>query len=228
MESQRHVDQASLFLIDPLRRYFRDIGFVAWVGGNSFVYFPREGRTTASCVGPDVYVVNGGIPRGQEKWVSWEEGDLLPTLIIELVSPSTEKEDRGRKLSIYRDCFHCPDYFLYNTTTQRLDAFRLEGGTYLSVLPDADGAFPCTSLPGLRLGVRDGWLRFVQPDGSLLLTGGERAAQERSNARQERARADRAEAQTEQERARADSLARQLQEAQQRLRLLCEPGQPPS
>ena len=61
-------------------------------------------------------------PPGQEKWVSWEEGDLLPTLIIELVSPSTEKGDRGRKLSIYRDFFHCPDYFLYmrsSSTYQR-------------------------------------------------------------------------------------------------------------
>ena len=207
MESDRHADQARQYLIQPLRRHFEETGFVAWVSGNSFVYYPGKGSRAAS-LGPDMYVVNGGVPRGQEMWVTWEEGGLLPTLIVELVSPSTVRHDRGRKFRIYRDVFQCPDYFLYNTTRQRLEAFRLEAGFYLSVLPDADGGFPCSSLPGLRLGVRDGWLRFILPDGSLLLTGDERAEQERLEKLREReiARQERLEKLRERERAQQERL----------------------
>lgn len=197
MESDIHCDQARLYLIEPLRRHFEETGFVAWVSGNSFVYY-----SGGSAVGPDMYVVNGGIPRGQEKWVVWEEGGLMPTLIVELVSPSTEHVDRGRKYRLYQDVFHCPDYFLFNTTTQRLEAFRLEEGSYLRVLPDADGSFACSSLPGLRVGSRDGWLRFIRSDGSLLPTGAELARQAAEQAEAERLRATAAEAEVRAMRAR--------------------------
>ena len=192
MENDAHRTQATLYLIEPLRRHFDETGFVAWVSGNSFVYFPGEHGRVES-VGPDMYVVNGGIPQEQEKWVSWEEGDRLPTLIVELVSPRTEARDRGHKFRLYRDVFRCPDYYLFNTRTKRLEAFRLEAGTYVSLLPDADGAYACASLPGLRVGVRNGWLRFIRADGSLLPTGDERAEQERLRAEEMEARLRKAE-----------------------------------
>lgn len=214
MESERHVQQSRLYLIQPLQRHFEETGFVGWVGGNSFVYFSRDG-CKAQCVGPDMYVVNGGVRRGQEKWVSWEEGGLLPTLIVELSSPSTAALDRGRKFRIYRDVLRCPDYFLYNTTTTRLDGFMLAGGEYLPILPDADGALACSSLPGLRVGVRDRWLRFIDARGKVLPTAEELAERERQQADEERQRAER-------ERQRADDAQARVQELEQRMHAMEE------
>lgn len=54
---------------------------------------------------------------------------------------------------------------------------------YVPVTPGRDGLYSCTSLK-LKLGLRDGWLRWFLPDGELLLTGAERAELERSRADQ--------------------------------------------
>ncbi|HXE73836.1 MAG TPA: Uma2 family endonuclease, partial [Candidatus Nitrosotenuis sp.] len=207
MESEWVREQTSRYLIEPLQDYFAETGTVAFVGGNSFVYYEP-----VKAVGPDFYVVRGGVPRGQTKWVAWEEEGRLPTTVIELVSPSTESEDRGRKFCIYRDVFGTEDYFLYDPEREHLEGYHLERGHYVALSPGPDGRFPCASL-GLFLGVKDGWLRFWTPEGRLLLTGHERADEERRRADEERRRAD-------EERRRADEAERELERLRARLREL--------
>ncbi|GMU58100.1 MAG: hypothetical protein AMXMBFR33_72460 [Candidatus Xenobia bacterium] len=200
MDSEWVVDQTRLYLIEPLREYFRAKNIMAFVGGNSFVYY----EPPATNLGPDFYVVRGGLQRGQTKWVAWEEGGLLPTTIIEFLSPSTETRDRGEKFCIYRDVFRTENYVLVDPDTLYVESFVLEGGHYVAGKPDADGWFFLNSL-GLSLGVVDGWLRLRSPDGELLVTAREQALSERQRADAERQRADA-------ERQRADRLADRLRE----------------
>ncbi|MBI3929591.1 MAG: Uma2 family endonuclease [Armatimonadetes bacterium] len=129
-------------------------------------------------IGPDFYVVLGAAWRRQKKWVAWEEGDLLPTTVIEFVSPSTEENDRSKKFCICRDTFRTREYFLIDQDTLFIEGYRLHKGHYLAMSPGSDGWYDVPSL-GLQLGPVEGWIRLRTPAGSLLLTGRELAEQER-------------------------------------------------
>jgi Uma2 family endonuclease len=188
MESEWVCDQTRTYLIEPLRHYYRAQRTVAFVGGNSFVYYPPEAR----CLGPDFYVVRGGRQGGQTKWVSWEEGGLLPTTVVEFLSESTESRDRGEKFCIYRDIFRTEDYFLVDPDTLYVEGFTLQKGHYVALRPESDGWYRVRSL-GLYLGVEDGWIRLRTEQGLILATGRESAEAERAKAEAERARAESAE-----------------------------------
>lgn len=209
MDSDWVCDQLRLYLIDPLRRYLAEQGRPAYVSGDTFVYFVDPQSEKIRRLGPDFYVVLGGESRGQTKWVAWEEGDRLPTLVIEFMSTSTEVRDRGKKFCIYRDVFKTKDYFLVRPETLSMEGYQLTRGHYLAANPNSEGWYWIDSLQ-LLLGVHDGWLRFKTSTGDLLTTGLELAQQERARAEQERARAD-------EERARADQSEARLQELEAEL-----------
>lgn len=194
MDSDWANDQIRIYLIEPLREHFRRHQVMAYVSGNSFVYYQPPNKN----LGPDFYVVRGGMQRGQTKWVAWEEGGLLPTTVIEFLSPTTESRDRGEKFCIYRDIFRTEDYLLVQQEGLHVESFVLQGEHYVSQAPDPDGWFWLRSLQ-LFLGPEGGWLRFRTPEGEILRSAREVAT---SLAR---------EAATEKER--ADALERRLREA---------------
>lgn len=150
-------------------------------------------------------MVNGGQQRNQTKWVMWEEQNLLPTLVVEMLSPNTERNDRGRKFLLYRDRFRCPDYFLLKSENESLEGFHLVGRAYVVVTPDSHGRLACSSLP-LKLGFHKGWLRFFELDGTLVPTDDELRELEHERAEQERQRAEGAEEELRRLRAELDRL----------------------
>ena len=177
MESEWVCDQTRIYLVEPLRHYFRQHQVVAFVGGNSFGYYPPN----AKFLGPDFYVVRGGTQGNQTKWVSWEEGGLLPTTIIEFLSETTESRDRGEKFCIYRDVFKTEDYFLVNSETLNIEGFRLQKGHYSALRPEPDGWFYVRSL-GLYLGAAGPWIRLRTREGEILPSARESAEAERQRA----------------------------------------------
>ena len=188
LDSEWVSDQTRIYLIEPLRHYLGEQQMVAFVGGNSFVYFAPNRPP----LGPDFYVVRGAPQRDQSKWVAWEEGGLLPSTVIEFLSPSTESRDRGEKFVLYRDIFKTEDYFLVDPETLHVEGFNLQRGHYVAAQPGPDGWFPVRSLK-LSLGVQGPWLRLRTHEGLILSTGREEAEQERQRAEQERQRAEEAE-----------------------------------
>jgi Uma2 family endonuclease len=54
------------------------------------------------------------------------EGDILysPRVIFEVLSPSTEARDRGKKFSYYRSCPSIREYVLISTQEQAVDIYR--------------------------------------------------------------------------------------------------------
>ncbi|MBI3924731.1 MAG: Uma2 family endonuclease [Armatimonadetes bacterium] len=186
LDSEWVADQTRIYLIEPLRQYFGESGIDAFVGGNSFVYYdPKEAP-----IGPDFYVVKGGVWRGQTRWVAWEESHRLPTTVIEFLSPSTEGNDRGVKFCRYRDVFRTQEYFLVDQEALHIEGYSLAKGHYVAMTPDQAGWYRIPSL-GMELGPVEGWIRLRTSDGKLLLTGRERAEQEQRRADRERQRADR-------------------------------------
>ncbi len=139
-------------------------------------------------------------------YVVWQE-QVIPYLVVELLSPGTEKEDLGQtgprvlaqpptKWEVYEQILKVPYYVVYGRQENQMQAFVHDGVRYRTHpapqqrlwLPEID----------LGIGVWHGrfaevtrrWLRFFDTAGIWVPTLEERAEQERARAEQERARAE--------------------------------------
>jgi Uma2 family endonuclease len=213
MENIRHLMQM-LALIATLRWLWRERTDY-FVGGNLSVFFSEEQAKTRDFRGPDFMVALGvDGSKDRRSWVVWEEGGKYPNVIVELLSDSTRKNDRGIKKEIYQNVFRLPEYFLFDPETAALEGYRLIGGRYQSIAPEANGLLACEQLD-LCFGVRDGELRFFHPDGSLVQKPEEDAELALRRAEAERLRAESAlEAQrrAEEERSRAEQARSRAEE----------------
>ncbi|MBI2875999.1 MAG: Uma2 family endonuclease, partial [Candidatus Tectomicrobia bacterium] len=143
-------------------------------------------------------------------WVVWEEGGRYPNLIVELLSPTTAKEDKTVKKEIYEQTFRTPEYYCYDPETEELIGWRLNGGGYQPIRPDERGWLWSEQL-GLWLGRWEGkfqgfqatWLRFYTAEGRLVFVAAEA---EEQRAEVERQRAELAEAEVARLRARLAEL----------------------
>jgi Uma2 family endonuclease len=224
MESPWHYKQMTL-LIETLTHHWRDRNDV-FIGGNMFLYYNEQQEFNRDFRGPDFFVVNGDVARNDERlsWITWKEFGRLPDLIIELVSPSTAKIDRGEKQKLYTKRFRVHEYFCYDPSDERLEGWRrLPSGKYVTIEAEQDGRMWSEELK-LHLDLWSGeylkqngrWLRLATRSGALLPTTAELAAAEATRADAEAARAEaqaaRAEAQTA--RAEAEAAARRSSEAE--------------
>ena len=192
METPKHREQMIL-LIHSLQRWLADREDV-YVGGNMALYYSDLQARNQDFKAPDFFVVLDAVPaserpeRERKSWVVWEEDGRTPDVVIELLSESTEREDRGRKMRVYAS-LKVREYYLYDPITGLLEGYRLDGRAYAPMTLRADGDLDCQVL-GLRLGVVPGalfqhegpWLRWKTPDGALLLNGEEEADQQRARA----------------------------------------------
>jgi Uma2 family endonuclease len=190
-----------------------------YTGGNMFVYYSVEqarevseemqkGLPWRAFRGPDVFWVGGVDPERERKaWISWEEGGRLPDVIVELLSPSTEKKDRTEKRDLYARVFRTAEYFLCDPDTLEIEGLRLAGRFYQPIPPDENGRIWSEQL-GVSFGLWHGrvdrrmgdWVRLFRPDGTLVPTG-EEAQYQRAEAERERAEAERQRAEAERQRA---------------------------
>ncbi len=58
-----------------------------------------------------------------------------PRLIVEVLSPSTEAYDRGRKFGYYRDCPTLEEYVLVDTQRQAIEVYRREASALWTLHP---------------------------------------------------------------------------------------------
>jgi len=224
MESARHCQQMVL-LIQSLEYAFRERSDF-YVGGNMFLYFSETQARHNDFRGPDVFVALDTTRRERRAWVTWEEDGKTPDVIIELLSDSTEHIDRGDKMRLYR-MLKVGEYFLFDPFSGVLEGYEIAAPNtdYVKKQPDSQGRYTCDQL-GLLLGrvrstlwsVEADWLRWLQPDGTVLPMPSEEAlrlaslvdiATARANAETERANAETERANAEAER--ANRLAAELE-----------------
>lgn len=210
METPRHRDQMFV-LIESLKTHWSDrTGY--YVGGNMFVHY--DPTNTRRSRGPDFFLVLDVEERERKSWVVWQEGMRFPDVIIELLSDSTREVDHGEKKHLYARLFRTAEYYLYDPYSQEFIGYRLQGVDYQEVEPDAEGQI-ASAVTGLSLGVREGWLRWITADGTVVPTPREFAEQERQRATQATQQAEQERQRAEQERQRAER-AEELLEAYRR------------
>ena len=172
---------------------------------------------------PDWFAVVGlpkqETPEMRRSYVIWQEG-RHPTIVVELLSPSTENEDLGRKLrdakkpptkwQVYERWLRVPYYITFSRHTDKLRIFRMSGLSYQE-LEDHQGRLWIEEVE-LGIGLWQGsyvnlerlWLRWYDREGNWLPTPAELERTHRAHAEQERVRAEQERVRAEQERARAE------------------------
>lgn len=140
-----------------------------FAAGNLTIYYSPNQRKSEDFRGPDFFVVLGTERKPRKSWTVWEEGGKYPNVIIELLSDSTAKTDRGLKKEIYQDIFRTPDYFWFDPASLKFQGFHLLDGQYEPLPANDEGRLWSQQLK-LWLGVIDQQLRFFTPEGRLVLT----------------------------------------------------------
>ena len=210
-------------------RYVPDHFFVA---SDLNLYYTLHQPTWYKC--PDWFAALG-VSRLYDRrelrlsYVVWQE-EVAPYVVVELLSPSTEREDLGHterqpdqppsKWTVYEQLLRIPYYVVFSRSTDELRYFELAGGLYREVQPPGQRLWLPEADVGLGLwfgtyqGLERQWLRFYDAQGEWIPTpqerGEQRAERERQRAEQERQRAEQEYQRAEQERQRADRLAAQL------------------
>jgi Uma2 family endonuclease len=124
-------------MIEGLERRYAGVADV-WVGGNLLLYY-RKGDPRKS-VSPDVLLTRGVGKGHRDTYLLWEEE--TPTLIFEITSRSTRRQDMGPKKDLYErlgvaELVFFDPYGEY--LKPRLQGHRLEQGLYRPIAPNGDG-----------------------------------------------------------------------------------------
>lgn len=177
LESYAHLQQI-LILLQSLEWLWQDRNDYFAAANLSIYYSPNQKKSEDFC-GTDFFVVLGTERRLERKsWVVWGEGGKYPDVIVEILSPSTAKIDRGEKKQIYQDIFRTPDYFWFDPETLELQGFRLMEGQYQAIEP-TDRGWLWSDRLGLLLGIYQQQLRYFNREAELIPTPAEVAKQER-------------------------------------------------
>ena len=203
MESSLHYTQL-LILVTCLEWLWRDQEDF-FIGANLSIYYSRQQLKNRDFRGPDFFLVKNTEKRPRASWVIWEEDGKYPNLIIELLSDSTAKVDRGLKKELYQTRFRTPEYFWFSPNTLELVGWRLVGNEYESISPSENGWYWSQEL-GLYLGVLESRLRYFTVEGRLILTPEEANLEEirKAETEQRKAEAERQKAEVEYQRAEAE------------------------
>ena len=153
--------QVMIDLIEGLRsRYAAEPD--VWVAGNFFFCY-EKGNPNAH-VAPDVMVAKGIPPRYRPNYLLWEEKP--PSLVIEVTSRTTRREDLGKKKSLY-ERIGTEEYILFDPLGDylkpRLQGYRLERGRFQPIPLEADGSLR-SQTTGLTLRPEGKRMRLLETD----------------------------------------------------------------
>ncbi len=177
----------------------------------------------------------GKKPEMRRSYVMWQEG-LAPLIVVELLSPGTEKEDLGQrsrganepptKWEVYEHWLRVPYYVVFSRYTDELRIFKLSGPYYREVQDHqgrlwVEGAELGLGLwQGCYLGEDRLWLRWYDREGNWISTPAEHAEQQRHLAEAERQRAEAERQRAEAERQRAEAERKEKEAAWQKVQQL--------
>jgi Uma2 family endonuclease len=172
------------------------------------LWYPVRSQLIAPTA-PDVMVAFGR-PKGKRRsYRQWQEDNIPPQVVFEILSPSNNAKEMDRKLEFY-DTYGIEEYYLYDPESFQLDGW-LRQNNHLSKLWQMD------SWVSPRLGIRfetdQGELVIYRLDGQKFLNSlelNQRAEQAELLIDQERQRADQERQRADQERQRAEQLAAYL------------------
>ncbi|XZN98478.1 MAG: Uma2 family endonuclease [Microcoleus sp.] len=211
------------------------------IGQDSGIYWRLTDPLERGAEAPDWFYVPNVPPtldgQSRRSYVMWQEF-VSPLIVLEFVSGNgTEERDRtpllrsgqqetkAGKFWIYENVIHPAFYGIYEVTKASVEVYHLIEDRYQLVPANERGHYPIAQL-GVELGIWQGtyqnmelpWLRWWDSEGNLLLSGAERAEEERQRADREQEIAQQERQRAEQQRQRADRAEDQLEQLRAQLR----------
>jgi hypothetical protein len=154
-ESYVHL-YAILVTLEVLKQYLQ--GIQATVLADQFLYYAQGFPRLR--VAPDVMVIFNVAPGGRDNYKIWEEGEV-PSVIFEMTSPGTKKQDTEQKKTLYEQ-LGVKEYWLFDPKgewiEEKLRGYRLRGEEYESI---SDGR---SELLQLRLQAEGQLISFYRED----------------------------------------------------------------
>jgi Uma2 family endonuclease len=221
----------SILLTDSIRPVLRQLHSDGQycIGQDCGIYWRITDPPEKGAEAPDWFYVpnvppllNGQVRRS---YVLWQEY-VAPLIVLEFVSgdgseerdrtapslPNQEEQKKPGKFWVYEQAIRVPFYGIYEVKKASVEVYHLVDGRYERLSANERGHYAIAPM-GVELGIWQGqyeemelpWLRWWDNQGNLLLTGEERAEQERQQK-------EAAQQQAEQERQRAERLAERLRQ----------------
>ncbi len=191
------------------------------------LWYPVEGDPTVR-VAPDVMVALGRPKGDRGSYLQWQEDNIPPQVVFEILSPGNTLREMAQKLKFY-ERHGVEEYYLYDPDRNDFLVYLRQETELLPFTPDGDGDLQTWHSPRLGIDFRltSDTLEVFYPNGQPFLSTlelqtqmeqvrqqaeaeRERAEVERERAEAERVRAEAERVRAEVERERADRLAAQL------------------
>lgn len=172
-----------------------------FIAGDLFWYPVRNTRITGP-IAPDVMVVFGR-PKGKRgSYKQWEEDNIPPQVVFEILSPSNSLEEMERKLTFYQR-YGAQEYYVYDPDTNKLEGWLREG-EQLRKIAQMDGWV--SPRLNIRFDLKESELEIYRRDGRKFLS----SIELEQRAETEHQRAQQIQTQLEQEQQRATRMAEYL------------------
>jgi len=166
------------------------------------LWYPVEGSVKTRQA-PDVMVIFGR-PKGKRgSYKQWEENNIAPQVVFEILSPGNRSQEMAKKLLFYQR-HGVEEYYVYNPDKIELTGFILEQAWLEEIEEINNWVSPRL---GIRFELTANNLEIYYPEGRKFLTSMElnqRAEQEYQRAEQEYQRAEQEYQRAEQEYQRAE------------------------
>ena len=140
---------------------FRDQELV-FVAGD-LLWYPVEGNPKYR-VAPDVMIAFGR-PKGERgSYKQWQEDNIAPQVVFEILSPGNTEGEMDRKLQIYARC-GVEEYYIYDPDRFVLKGYQRSDDFYLERIERMDGW--TSPRLGITFGLIEGELQLTHPDGRV-------------------------------------------------------------
>jgi Uma2 family endonuclease len=140
---------------------FRDEELV-FVAGD-LLWYPVEGNPKYR-VAPDVMLAFGRPKGDRGSYKQWQEDNIAPQVVFEILSPGNTEGEMDRKLQIYARC-GVEEYYIYDPERLVLKGYQRSDDFYLERIDRMDGW--TSPRLGITFGLIEGELQLIHPDGRV-------------------------------------------------------------
>ncbi|AFZ03513.1 Uma2 family endonuclease [Calothrix sp. PCC 6303] len=173
------------------------------------LWYPVEGNNVNRRA-PDVMVVFGRPKGDRGSYLQWQEDNIPPQVVFEILSPGNRAKDMIAKYKFYQR-YGVEEYYLYDPDTEELTGWLRSEDELQEIEQMVGWVSPRL---GIRFELVDNNLQIFRPDGQRFLSYLELdqlRQQECQRAEQERQRAENAESRLLEERQRAENAEAELE-----------------
>jgi Uma2 family endonuclease len=135
-----------------------------FVAGN-LLWYPVKGKSDIR-VAPDIFVVFGRAKGDRGSYRQWEEENIPPQVVFEILSPGNTLKETIKKQEFY-DRYGVEEYYIYDPDRNELTGLQRQDD-HLTVIEDI-GDWTSPRL-GIRFVLTSETLEVYYPNGNLFLT----------------------------------------------------------